>query len=334
VMTYATPQSDLVQIGLFDLSSGRIKPITNDLNTYDQVSIPADGHSIATVSSTVDSELSFYKADGGTTLSTAKLRVSPNALAWQDANHVAFVGHGRIDLYDRVAQSVTTVDTGNLQVGGFIGACPDGRLLFTANPKGVGHSEIFRLNADGTGLTNLTTEGIVRAPKCVNGDTVNYSIFASPLMTGWSVPLTGGTPRKLFDAASTNTVAFSRDGKVAVARSPGVDVHDERILAAFHDLTQPGSQGKVFQVDPRWVIRTWHISPDGKSLVYPIAEKGLWSLLAQPLDGSPSRVLTETLPVPIQDFSWSPDGSQLVVLREQFNSNIVLITDQGSQASR
>jgi len=44
--------------------------------------------------------------------------------------------------------------------------------------------------------------------------------------------------------------------------------------------------------------------------------------------------LTETLPVPIQDFSWSPDGSQLVVLREQFNSNIVLITDQGSQASR
>jgi len=336
VTTYATPQSDLVQIGLLDLSSGRLRAITNDLNTYSEIGISADGHSFATVSSTVESELSFYKADGGTAVSTAKLRVSPNALVWQDANHIAFIGHGRIDLYDRSAQTLATLDTGNLIVGNYIAACPNGQLLFTAVPKGIDHPQVFRMNADGSGLTSLTKDGVVRAPYCINGDTVDYTVHAGTSGSGWSVPLAGGTPHQLFAASGDGAAVFSRDGTVAVSRHPGENVHDERILAEIHDLSHPDSQGKVFIMDARWPITAPRISPDGKSLVYAIVEKGLWSLFSQPLDAlaGPGRALTEPLPVPIASFSWSPDGSQLVILREQFTANVVLITDQGSQASR
>src|SRR5271170_1859920 len=211
VTTYYKDRSDLFQIGLLDISSGRIKPITNDLNSYSWVGLSADGHGFATISSTVDSELSFYKNDGGTAVSTANLRISPVGLAWQDANHIAFIGHGRIDLYDREKQGVAPVDTGEVQVGGFISACADGKIVFTGIPKGVDHSEAFRVNADGTGVSRLTTGKLVRGPQCLTGDVVNYTELDGTAATAWSI-LLAGAPRKLFSAAGTNPAAFSKDG--------------------------------------------------------------------------------------------------------------------------
>jgi eukaryotic-like serine/threonine-protein kinase len=334
VATYTRQQSDLVQIGLLDLSSGRIKPITNDLNTYSFVAISGDGHKFATVSSTLDSELSFYQSEGGTAVSTNNLRISPVALAWQDANHIAFVGHGRIDLYDREKQAVAPVDTAEVQVGNFISVCAGGKIVFTGIPKGVNHSEAFRVNADGTGVSRLTTAKLVRAPQCLTGDVVNYTDLDGTVATAWSTPLAGGTPRKLFSASGTNPVAFSHNGMVAVARTAGADVHDERILAEAYDLAHPDSPPKPLIIDNRWSISRWHLTPDGKALVYPIVEKGQWSLYSQPLDGGPGKIITEVAPMPIRDYGWSPDGSQMVVLREQSISNVLLITDQGPQASR
>ena len=334
VTTYYKDRSDLFQIGLLDISSGRIKPITNDLNSYSWVGLSADGHGFATISSTVDSELSFYKSDGGTAVSTANLRISPVALAWQDANHIAFIGHGRIDLYDREKQGVAPLDTGDVQVGGFISACADGKIVFTGIPKGVDHSEAFRVNADGTGVSRLTTGKLVRGPRCLTGDVVNYTELDGTVATALSIPLAGGTARKLFSASGTNPVAFSHDGMVAVARTAGVDVHDERILAEEHDLAHPDAPPKQFTLDQRWSISRWHLSPDGKNLVYPIVEKGQWSLFSQPLAGSAGKSITEVAPISIRDYGWSPDGTQLVVLREQSNSNVLLITDQGAKGAQ
>ena len=297
VTTYYKDRSDLFQIGLLDISSGRIKPITNDLNSYSWVGLSADGHGFATISSTVDSELSFYKSDGGTAVSTANLRISPVALAWQDANHIAFIGHGRIDLYDREKQGVAPLDTGDVQVGGFISACADGKIVFTGIPKGVDHSEAFRVNADGTGVSRLTTGKLVRGPRCLTGDVVNYTELDGTVATALSIPLAGGTARKLFSASGTNPVAFSHDGMVAVARTAGVDVHDERILAEEHDLAHPDAPPKQFTLDKRWSISRWHLSPDGKNLVYPIVEKGQWSLFSQPLAGSAGKIITEVAPI-------------------------------------
>jgi eukaryotic-like serine/threonine-protein kinase len=329
VTTYTRQQSDLVQIGLLDLSSGRIKPITNDLSTYSFVAISGDGHKFATVSSTLDAELSFYKSEGGTAFSTANLKISPNALAWPDASHIAFAGHGRIDLYDRDKQSVAPIDAGEVQVGNFISACADGKIVFTGIPKGVNHAEAFRVNADGTGISRVTNAKLVRGPQCLAGNVVNYTEMDGTAATAWSIPLAGGTARRLFSGSGGSVVAFSRDGMVALSRSAGSDQHDERILAEERDLTRPDAPVKALTIDNRWSLQRWHLAPDGKAVVIPIIEKGQWSLFSQPLDGGAGKVITEASPIAIRDFGWSPDGTQMVVLREQSNSNVLLITDQG-----
>ena len=332
VITYTRQQSDLVQIGLLDLSSGRIKPITNDLNTYSFIALSGDGHKFATVSSTLDSELSFYKSDGGTALSRANLKISPFALAWQDASHIAFAGHGRIDLYDRDKQSVASIDAGEVQVGNFISACADGKIVFTGIPKGVNHAEAFRVNADGAGLSQVTNgKLVVRGPQCLAGDVVGYTQVDGATPTVWSIPAAGGTAKKIFSASGTNVVAFSRNGMVAVARTAGADIHDERIMAEWRDLSHPDTPAKPMIVDRRWSVQRWHLTPDGRALVYPIIEKGQWSLFSQPLDGSPGKAIIDAAPIPIRDYGWSPDGTQMVVLREQSNSNVLLITDQAAK---
>ena len=308
VVTYFTQQSDLAKLGLLDLSSGQIVPITNDLSFYGAVALSADGHSFATISTTINPELSVYKSDGGTAITTANLHISPAALAWQDAGHVAFIGHQRIDLYDRVEQTIAPIDTGEVQVGTYIAACPDGRLVFTGVPKGANHAEAFRVNSDGADLIRLTTGGPVEDPQCVAGGMVDYSVSEGSSSIGWSTPLGGGVPRKLLIGSPTNSVAFSKDGKEAVARASGENPHDERILAELYDLTHPGSPPKPLTIDPRWSLSTWHISPDGRAIVYPIVERGQWSLLAQPFTGGPIHVLIEGAPPRIADFGWFTRG--------------------------
>ena len=188
VATFFTQQSDLAQLGLLDLSSGQIAPITNDLSFYGAVALSADGHRIATISTTVDPEISIYKSAGDNVVTTARLHISPAALAWQETGRFAFIGHQRIDLYDRAGQTVAPIDTGDVQVGNNIDACSDGRLVFTGVPKGADHVQVFRVNADGSDLIQLTTGGAVRDPQCLAGGIVGYTVTEGGVSTGWSPP--------------------------------------------------------------------------------------------------------------------------------------------------
>jgi Tol biopolymer transport system component len=193
VATFFTQLSDVAQLGLLNLSSGQIVPITNDLSFYGAVALSADGHSIATISTTIDPEVSDYKSNGGNAVTTVRLHISPAALAWQDAGHIAFIGHQRINLFDRVGQTITPVDTSEVQVSTNIAACQDGTLVFAGIPKGADHAEVFRVNADGSDLTQLTSGGAVDDPQCVAGGMVNFTVSEGSSKTGWSTSLGGNS---------------------------------------------------------------------------------------------------------------------------------------------
>jgi Tol biopolymer transport system component len=57
-------------------------------------------------------------------------------------------------------------------------------------------------------------------------------------------------------------------------------------------------------------------SPDGKGIVYPVREKGVDNLWLQPLDGGPSRELTNFTSLKIYSYQWSPDGKSLALVAE------------------
>lgn len=70
-----------------------------------------------------------------------------------------------------------------------------------------------------------------------------------------------------------------------------------------------------------------HFTPDGKALALVAEDKGVDNIWIQPLDGSPSRRLTNFPSNQIIDFRWSPDKKTLGVLRFQSDSDAILLTD-------
>ncbi len=328
LVIYYKVHSDRGQIGIVGVAAGDFHTVTNDLNAYSQLAVSADGKTLATVMTNVNSSLGYYKGDGGPMISSTPLRITPNALAWADEDHLFLVTRGTgISKLERTTGAVEPIDTGDLDIGQYINTCPDGHVLFIAVPKGEGESRVFRMNGDGTGVTQLTTTGIARLPFCTQDsqkiyftirDPVNLSVFSF-----WSLPLSGGTPRKeLSLATDSGSAILSRDAKLVGA------AFNQGLLSklAIIDLAT-GQTVRQLAQDVSTVNGIRSFSPDGKALVQNVTVNGGNALRYQPLDGSPSHLLLGPLPDVLTFFSWSPSGSKLAVLQLRQSSDVVLITD-------
>ena len=87
---------------------------------------------------------------------------------------------------------------------------------------------------------------------------------------------------------------------------------------------ETGAVVKIFDVQRDfgyWPIR-W--ARDGNAVTYVDKKSKLWRL---PVDGSEASMLMDFAPDEIFGFDWSPDGTELVVARGQWNEDLVLIRD-------
>jgi serine/threonine protein kinase len=202
---YSKAHSDREQIGILDISGNGFRTLTNDVNAYSQLAITADGKTLATVLTNVDSSLAYYKGDGGKMISSTPLRITPTSLAWADENRLFLITRGiGISQLERTTGTVQPIDTDDLDIGRYINTCHDGHVLFTAIPKDGEAPRLFRMNGDGSELTQLTNKGIVRAPFCTPDSQKAYFTIRDETDTSlaglWSVPLAGVTPQKEFSA--------------------------------------------------------------------------------------------------------------------------------------
>jgi serine/threonine protein kinase len=327
LLLYSKAQSDREQIGILDIAGTGFHTLTNDVNAYSQLAITADGKTLATVLTNVDSSLAYYNGDGGKMISSTPLRITPTSLAWADEDRLFLITRGiGISQLERTAGTVQPIDTGDLGIGRYIDTCQDGHILFTAIPKDGGEPRLFRMNGDGSEITQLTDAGRVRAPFCTPDSQKAYFTIRSEaddlLAALWSVPLAGRTPRKEFEAHTFRSFLLTRDAKfvgliVAHNLTESLEIVDLTAFRIVHrlplDLSSEGTS-PLF-------------SPDGKAIVDAAISKGGNTLRYQPIDGSPAHIMIDPTHNTITDFVWSPSGSKLGVLQLRKSSDVVLITD-------
>jgi hypothetical protein len=287
---------------------------------------------MATVLTNRETNLSLYKGSGGALVSSVPLRISAGRLDWLNEKQlVVLTPRVSISKLDQATGAAERVDVGDLQLAASLSSCRDGRIVFPAIPKALDHTRLFRMNVDGSGQTALTTDGVVRDPICLNdGKTVNYAVYGDKRYSGWTVPLEGGTPKKLFDAEGALSVRFSQDGHYAVHQKASAD-DSETLVWVLRDLK--ANTVRDLTPDVRFSFSSGAFLPDSSALAYGIQQGGGEAILVHPLDGSPSHLLVDFVPSRIQDFAWSPSGDQLAVLREHSTSDVVLITDQDAKSS-
>jgi len=332
LLTYVRENSDRAQIASVTVPGNQFQPLTNDLNSYEGLALSSNGKTMATVLTNRDTNLSLYKGSGGALVSSVPLRISAGRLNWLDEKRlVVLTPRVSISKLDPATGAAERIDVGDLQLAASMTSCPDSRIVFPAIPKALDHTRLFRMNVDGSGQTALTTDGVVRDPVCLNdGKTVNYAVFGDKRYSGWSLPLEGGTPKKLFDGEGGLPVRFSRDGHYAVHQKASSD-DNESLVWVLRDLT--ANSVRDVTPDVRFSFSNTTFLPDSKALAYGIQQGGGEAILVQPLDGSPAHIQVDFVPSHIRDFAWSPSGEQFAVLREHSTSDVVLITDQDAKGS-
>jgi len=328
---YVRPHTDHSQIGMVTLPSGDFHPVTNDVSSYSELALSADGRTLATVLSNIDSSVAWYKPEGGVPLSTTPLRITPYRIAWANEDRLLFA-IPRVDIgwIDRATGEVHTFDIGETAAGDYIAACGDGHILFAGFPKGATTQWVFRMDADGGNIVQLASGGISPAPGCSSdGREVYYFVEENQMSKAslWSVPLSGGTPRQILPPAATVYYAISPDGRMAgwtIVDPPKArwNIFD---LASGHVVSQiPLDTSDMGSEDASSV----RFSPDNRAAVYSVLRNGGRTLLYQPLDGSASHLLFDPAQEVIPDFGWSPSGKQLALVRQKSSSDVVLIQDQ------
>jgi eukaryotic-like serine/threonine-protein kinase len=327
LLFYLKPHTDHAQIGVVTLPSGEFHPVTNDVSDYSQLALSADGRTLATVLTNIDSSIAWYKPESGSPLSTTPLRITPRSISWANEDRLLFVVPSiALGTIDRTTGNVQNFDVGEIDVGSYISACPDGHILFTGFPKGTAEARVFRMDADGGNIAQLTTSGIARAPQCSpDSRQVFYSVFENGglVISLWAVSLSGGTPRQVLPAeAITGAYLLSSDGRMAVAGTVEADIHWRVFdLASGRLLTK-------IAADTSDLGLTIRFGPDSRAVIDNVLRNGSRTLLSQPLDGTAPHTLIDPVQERIRDFGWSPSGKQLAVLRLKSSSDVVLIKDE------
>ncbi len=336
------------QIGLVPQAGGQIQPITRDTNTYDTLTVSADGKTAATVQVRNASSLSLLPGAGAQENTT----VQPLTQV-QDVQSVAWAADGKLMVSD--GQSVRQMNLDGGQQSTILNdpnswimdmaRCGDRYIVFVwPFHGGTNQVHIWRTNADGSNPTQLTNGGFENYPVCSpDGKWVYYYGNSGPHYS-MRVPLEGGQPEAV-PASDVQGMygmgageALSPDGKRLVFDAEINTSNLQTVVSklALVTLDSSSQSAPIFlQPDPRMAAGggtgftdAMTFTPDGKSVAYIIRDKGVDNIFVQPLDGSPGHQITNFTSEHIAEFQWSPDGKTLAVARAQNTSDVVLLQEK------
>jgi serine/threonine protein kinase/Tol biopolymer transport system component len=317
------------QIAFVSYPEGKSRYVTQDINNYADLSLAADGHSLATVLN--ESRWDLYTAPAATPDKIQQVTSGKpvGTFSWTPDGQLLITQDLALSLLNPATGARTELTTAS--AGGGLAAhpsaCPNGRyIVFTlAGHGGKRAQTIGRMDVGGGNLTELTDGKLDDAPVCSpDGHSVLYRDLAngSKLM---KVPLEGGPAEKLSDLLVAGGFDVSPDGKfVAFPTFEHVGGHEDKLALLTLDSHDPPKLSE-FQHPPAGGL---HFARDGKSVIYPIRSGDTDNLWLQPLSDLPGGQISDFKSEHIGDsFGWSFDGGTLAIIRGHVDSDVVLIRD-------
>jgi Tol biopolymer transport system component/predicted Ser/Thr protein kinase len=328
------------QIGYVAFPGSQFHEITKDTNDYFYVALSSDAKILATVQ--VKPVFSLYAIPAA---GTGANQLDP-AIPPLQKDFVSFNWAGTDGFYLGYDDQLVHVspDGSNKTVllknafPGQVSPCPDGQtLLLTLRGHGGGSdNNIWRVNADGTNLKQLSNAHGDTGPECSRDSKWAYYIDESGGRIE-RVSIEGGTPETVpgtpiphgrITSSFTTHGDLSPDGKsMAILVGFSETTHVLKIAVVPLDA---GAQPQVRLMDANPAIADApRFTPDGKAFVYAITQNGVGNLWIQPLDGTPGRQITNFKTDLIHATHWSLDGKTIGVLRVRIATDVVLLRDAG-----
>jgi serine/threonine protein kinase len=307
------------QLQSIDYPSGETHRFTNDLSDYAPVlDVTHDGKTLVAIQRTLTSNIWIVPE---TDQSQAR-QLTTGEGAY---NHIAPGPSGKLlvsgsegDLWllnpDNGERTVLVPQAHNIQS---ISSCGDRYVVFDSYRDGK--FELWRADADGSNGVKLLDD--VGDSECSPD---GKSIFYDSKTKIYRMPVEGGAPVELLDVKTQPyLVRVSPDGRlVAFAYQEGSPVP----VSKFGTVPSGGGTLHfVSQVPLGAHYMSW--APDGKGIRFGLTRNGAGNIWEQPLTGGAPQQLTKFPSGLIFDFASSRDGKQLLLLRGNRSSDVILISN-------
>jgi serine/threonine protein kinase len=327
-VTYSNQETNFQQqqLGLVNFPDGKFRAITADTNDYTNPSVSSDGKTIAAVmhQSARDVYVSKGQKSGYSDVKQVTSGEPVQGVSWANDGKLLIdqLPVVRFLSADGTVKGGITPESGSAVFNSQ--GCRDGHVIFTQGTMKTLSLNIWRSEADGTGLRQLTNGKNDQFPMCSpDGKTVFFVNMAAN--TYMKLPIDGGEAKRLAPVFAEINGAYdiARDGKTAALGTYDFKVQRPNISLVS---IESGTVLRTFEFDPRHV-GPLRFTPDDKGIAYPIREKGVDNLWLQPLDGGPGRQITNFSALKIYSYQWSQDGKNLAFVRGESPSDLVLIQD-------
>jgi DNA-binding winged helix-turn-helix (wHTH) protein/Tol biopolymer transport system component len=322
---------DPSQIWRVDYPSGSVSRISHDLSKYVGLSKTADDRALVSVHADRQRSLWSTDIDGsartvhwevgdGRTMDLLRVRRGPDGGAIFTARKDGSVGLWEIAAPGAAPRLLVPESTPGLRR---FAVSPDGEQLVIQAEEANGVPHLWRLATRGSQPLRLTNgDGEIAPTICVGqpSTVVHMRIAATGL---WSVPLSGGEPRRIseYSPYSTGPVCDPDGTRLAFDLAPDEKDRMPRTLAVIsiadgeliHRFPWPSQNPAV-----AWTL-------DGRALTYVESTtqgNRAWNLRLE--TGEPE--LLEVPAVAIGSFDWSVDGTRLLYARMSVRNDAVLIT--------
>ena len=323
------------QLWYMDYRSGEANRISRDLQDYHGATVTGDGKTLITKQTQTQSSLwiaTNNNADRATRILSHK-EDNDYGYSYYYRTRFSWMPDGQI-MYTSLTNGVpniwlmTSAGTGNKQLTNdtfdrtFASVTPDSRYIVFISDR-AGFQNIWRMDTDGSNQKQLTTgEDDSWAWCSPDSRWVVYHNGQQGRRTLWRVSIDGGQPEQLTDYPSVGPVVSPDGNWISCYYRPELKSPWKFGVVPFNGGPPVKSfdvpQGVLFQSLVRW-------TPDGSALAYILNRDGISNIWIQPLDGTPSRQLTNFKSDQVFWFEWSPDGKQLGVSRGAITSDVVMI---------
>ncbi|HEV8118959.1 MAG TPA: winged helix-turn-helix domain-containing protein [Thermoanaerobaculia bacterium] len=313
------------QIWILATADGKARRVTNDLADYRDLSLAQSAGSVVAVQTERRGNVWVAPADG----SAAPRQITStnydglNGVAWTPDGRIVYTLHAGSDKDLWVSDPRGGAPEPLLRHAGSNRqpvVSPDGRYtVFVSNKTGPEH--LWRIDADGRHPVELTHGLSDTDPSFTpDGQSVIYRAMLSGIGYVCRVPIDGGEPVKVVDKPAAAPVVSPDGSLIAVIyRLPPNPANTLAVVSSI------GGEPRVIRELPAYNGR-FRWTPDGRELAWTGRYEGIGGVSIQPLDGSPSRVLTRWGADPVFFFDWSRDGKWLAFSKGANTSDVVLIT--------